>query len=138
MTKITVSIDVKSTIEKVWESWNNEEHIVNWCSWHPDWHTTKAKNDLKVWWRFYSRMDAKDGSQWFDFEWTYTKVEEYKEIDYVMDDKREVKIIFEKNKDKIKITETFDAESINSLEMQREWWQNILNNFKNYTQEFLK
>ncbi len=30
----------------------------------------------------------------------------------------------------VKITETFDAENMNSLEMQRAGWQAILDNFK--------
>jgi hypothetical protein len=35
----------------------------------------------------------------------------------------------------VKITETFDPESENAVEMQRSGWQAILNNFKKYTEE---
>jgi uncharacterized protein YndB with AHSA1/START domain len=48
MTKITVSVEVNSTIDKVWDSWNTPEHIVNWCSGDDSWHTPRATNDLKV------------------------------------------------------------------------------------------
>jgi hypothetical protein len=32
------------------------------------------------------------------------------------------------------ITETFDAEDVNPIELQRQGWQAILNNFKKYTE----
>jgi hypothetical protein len=32
------------------------------------------------------------------------------------------------------VTEIFEAESTNSIEMQRGGWQNILDNFKKYTE----
>jgi uncharacterized protein YndB with AHSA1/START domain len=48
MEKITVNVVVNSNINKVWESWNKPEHIVNWCSGDPSWHTPRANNDFKV------------------------------------------------------------------------------------------
>jgi len=33
-----------------------------------------------------------------------------------------------------KVTETFEAEGTNSIEMQKGGWQAILNNFKKYTE----
>lgn len=135
MTKITVSVEVKSTLNKVWESWNEPKHIVNWCSWDDSWHTPNATNDLKVWWRFLSRMEAKDWSMWFDFWWKYTEIIERNFIKYVMDDGRDVENIFEEIWDIVKVTTVFDAENINSIELQRQGWQHISNNFKNYTEK---
>jgi len=34
----------------------------------------------------------------------------------------------------VKITESFDAEKVNPVEMQQAGWQAILNNFKSYTE----
>jgi len=35
-------------VEKVWESWTNPEHIINWNNASPDWYTPRAENDLRV------------------------------------------------------------------------------------------
>jgi uncharacterized protein YndB with AHSA1/START domain len=51
-----------------------------------------------------------------------------------MDDDREVHVFFASNGNETTVTETFDAEKENSVEMQREGWQAILNNFKRYVE----
>ena len=51
-----------------------------------------------------------------------------------MSDGRHVKILFEMTPEGVKVTETFDPENENPIEMQREGWQAILNNFKKYTE----
>jgi hypothetical protein len=43
-------------------------------------------------------------------------------------------IVFETTGDTTTITETFDAENENPVEMQRAGWQAILDNFKKYTE----
>jgi len=80
-------------------------------------------------------MAAKDGSTSFDFNGTYTAVEAYKLIEYALPDGRKVKIFFEADGDKTIITETFDPETTNPIEMQRSGWQAILDNFKKLTEE---
>ena len=79
-------------------------------------------------------MEAKDGSMGFDFGGTYTAVEENKNIEYTMADGRKAKIIFEKQEDRVTITESFEAETMNTFELQRDGWQAILNNFKKLTE----
>ena len=66
----------------------------------------------------------------FDFGGTYPSIEENKLIEYSLGDGRNVKIVFETNDDETKITETFDPESNNPIEMQKVGWQAILDNFK--------
>jgi uncharacterized protein YndB with AHSA1/START domain len=80
-------------------------------------------------------MAAKDGSFSFDFEGVYTKVQEYKAIEYTLSDGRKVQITFSGNGAETKVTETFDPENINPLEMQQAGWQAILDNFKKHTEE---
>lgn len=135
-TRITVEVLIHAPIEKIWEYWTKPEHIMNWCFATDDWCAPKAENDLSVEGIFKTRMEAKDGSTGFDFEGTYTAVEEYAKIKYVMsgDDQREVSIEFVKQDDGYKVIETFDAEDINSLELQKNGWQAILDNFKKYVE----
>ena|ERR1700741_2271067 len=133
-TKITVETTVNAPVEKVWKSWNSPEHIIKWCTATPEWHTPRAENDLRVGGKFSSRMEAKDGSMGFDFGGTYDAVKTNDLIEYTMGDGRQVKVSFNSTGNETKITETFDAESQNPIEMQRGGWQAILDNFKKYTE----
>lgn len=81
------------------------------------------------------RMESRDGSEGFDFEGTYSDVEFHKLLSYSMSDGRKVKITFDSEGGQTKITVTFDPENINSLELQRDGWQAILDNFKRYAEE---
>ena len=134
-TKITVAATVNAPVEKVWEFWSNPEDIVKWCSPSDDWHTPRAENDLQVGGAFTSRMEAKDGSFGFDFGGIYDEVKTNELITYTMADGRKVEIIFEADGQNTKVTETFDAEDINPVEMQQGGWQAILDSFKKYAEE---
>jgi len=131
---ITVSAIVNAPIGKVWEYWTTPENIIEWNSASEDWHTPRAENDLRVGGKFFSRMEAKDGSFGFDFGGVYDGVIEHKLISYTMGDGRKVEVNFLDEGDATKIIETFEAESANSFEQQKGGWQAILDNFKRYTE----
>lgn len=134
-TRITVETTVSAPVEKVWKSWNEPQHITKWCAASEDWHAPYAENDLRKDGKFKTTMAAKDGSFSFDFEGVYTKVESNKTIEYTMSDGRTVQIRFSSDNGSTKIVETFDAETENPVEMQRQGWQAILDNFRNYTEK---
>lgn len=131
---ITVECTVKAPIEKVWKSWTEPSHIMNWNNASDDWHTPTAENDLKVGGKFNYRMEAKDGSFGFDFWGIYDKVKEHESIEYTMGDGRKAWITFSGWGNEITVTETFEAETENSLDLQKTGWQAILDNFKKYTE----
>lgn len=133
-TSITVSANVQAAVEKVWEYWSKPGHITRWCSASPDWHAPRAENDLKAGGRFITRMEAKDGSFGFDFGGVYDAVRTNELIAYTTDDGRKVNIVFGSDGDRTKVTETFEAENENPVDMQRAGWQAILDNFKNYVE----
>ena len=134
MTKITVETTIQAPVEKVWKYWTQPEHIINWSFASDDWHTPAAENDLREGGKFSSTMAAKDGSMSFDFWGVYTKIEEYKVIEYTMGDGRTASLLFSSEGNTTKIVETFEAETENSVEMQKFGWQAILDNFKKYTE----
>lgn len=134
MTKITVEAIVRGKIKQIWSAWIEPEHITKWCFATNDWEAPHAENDLKIGGKFVTRMAAKDKSFSFDFGGTYTKIVLNKIIEYRMEDGREVSISFEEVLGGVKIVEIFDAEKENSIEMQKEGWQAILNNFKKYVE----
>jgi uncharacterized protein YndB with AHSA1/START domain len=131
---ITVEATVNAPVEKVWNFWTSPEHIIKWNSPSEDWHTPKAENDLRVGGSFKSRMEAKDGSFGFDFGGVYDEVKTNELITYTLGDGRKVEIQFTANGDNTTVTESFDTESENPVEMQRAGWQAILDNFKKYTE----
>lgn len=133
-TEITIETTVNAPAEEVWKFWTTPKHITKWNSPSEDWHTPRAENDLRTGGKFLSRMEAKDGSMGFDFSGGYDEVTPHKLIAYTLDDGRKVKTIFlEKNKE-THITQTFEAENENPVEMQRDGWQAILDNFKKYVE----
>ena len=131
---ISVETTVLGSIEKVWHSYTSPDAILIWNSASADWHTTKATVDLRTGGLFSSRMEAKDGSMGFDFSGVFTKIEEYTLIEYSFGD-RSAQINFITTPDAIRVTVTFEAESTNSVEQQRNGWQAILTNFKKYVEE---
>jgi uncharacterized protein YndB with AHSA1/START domain len=131
---ITIKATVNAPVEKVWKYWSASEHITKWCQASDDWHAPYAENDLQTGGKFKTTMAAKDRSMSFDFEGVYSNVKENKEITYSMSDGRKVSITFEADGNKTHITETFDPEDSNPIEMQRDGWQAILDNFKKYTE----
>ena len=133
-TKITVQTTVSLPVDKVWEAWTNPKHIIHWNNASDDWHTPRAENDLRIGGKFLARMESKDGGMGFDFEGIYTDVILYKLIAYKLGDDREVCVEFESVNNQTRIAETFDAETVNSMELQRQGWQAILDNFKRYTE----
>ncbi len=133
-TKITVETIIRASAETVWKYWTRPADIVRWNAASDDWHTTRAINDLRAGGRFVYRMEAKDGSSGFDFGGIYDKAVSGKEIEYTLDDGRKVSVTFSGEKDRTKVIETFEAETENSVELQRLGWQAILNNFKKYVE----
>lgn len=134
-TAITIEATILTPVEKVWKLWTTPHHIMKWNNASSDWHTPRAENDLRVGGRFVSHMAAKDGSMGFDFGGTYDEVKMNERIAYTMDDDRKVTIIFTGSDGQTKVSETFEAESENSIELQRTGWQAILNNFKKYAEQ---
>jgi uncharacterized protein YndB with AHSA1/START domain len=134
--QITVAVVVKAPVEKIWQYFTLPEHITQWCYASEDWCAPRAENNLRVGGTFKTRMEAKDGSTGFDFEGTYTEVEENKKLAYTIvgADERKVSVEFVKYEDGYTVVETFDAENENPLEMQENGWQAILNNFKKHVE----
>lgn len=132
---ITVSTLINAPIEKVWTVWTNPEHIMKWNAASDDWMTAKVENDLRAGGKFLSRMEAKDGSFGFDFEGIYDEVEINKLLTYSLADNRKVSISFSAESNQTLVTEVFEPEEENAVEMQQAGWQSILNNFKKYTEE---
>jgi uncharacterized protein YndB with AHSA1/START domain len=134
MQTITVQNTIEAPIETVWDYWTNPTHVIHWNFASTDWHCPNATSDFKVGGEFHYIMAAKDGSVSFDFCGTYTKIDTKSTIQLFLEDGREVNLQFIKDGDATKLIETFEPEEVNSLELQQQGWQAILNNFKSYVE----
>ncbi len=132
---ITVSSTIQAPVSTVWEKWTTPTDIMQWNHASPDWECPSAQNDVTVGGKFKINMAAKDKSVAFDFEGTYTAVEEHKLIKYAIIGGRKVTVHFVKQGDVTKVIETFEMEHENPEEMQRLGWQAILDNFKKYVED---
>lgn len=131
---ITVETIVAAPVEKAWKCFTGPEHITKWNQASADWHTTRAENDLRIGGKFLSRMEARDGSMGFDFEGVYDEVNPLRSFSYKMADGRRVHVQFTPVGTSTKVTETFDPETQNPVELQQQGWQAILDSYKQYTE----
>ncbi len=133
-TTITVQATVQAERQKVWDYYTNPIHITKWNFADPSWHCPSAENDMKIGGKYSARMEAKDGSFGFEFEAIYSELVLGESFTYGMPDDRQVSVVFKENGSQTEVIIEFDAETENSIELQKGGWQAILNNFKNYTE----
>ena len=130
---VTVETDVDAPIDSVWNAYVTPDDILKLNSASDDWHTTKSTVDLREGGLFSSRMEAKDGSFGFDFEGAYTNVVPHKLLEYEFGG-RAGKVEFLPLDQQVRVRVTFEPEPENPVEMQRQGWQSILNNFKRHVE----
>ena len=129
--QITVEVTVDAPIQKVWDAYVTPEDIVRWNAASDDWHTTSSSVDLRPGGKFSSRMEAKDGSEGFDFEGEYTNIVTQELIEYAFGG-RTATITFNQESAGVRVSVSFDTEDQNSAELQRAGWQAILDNFAHH------
>jgi hypothetical protein len=81
-------------------------------------------------------MEAREGIFGFYFSGVYTQIIPLKKLKFTMTDGRVANINFIENSNKIKIIETFEAETENTLELQQYGWYCIFNNLKQYSEAY--
>ena len=130
--KIETTIEADSSL--VWDYYTQPSHITEWNFASDDWHCPMAENDLRVGGKYRVRMEAKDGSFGFDLEATYTSMALGKGFVYIMSDERMVTVSMTPEGHNTHMIIEFEAENMNSVELQRAGWQAILNNFKKHAE----
>lgn len=133
MDTITVQSNIDAKRNKVWEYYTNPKHIVNWNFASDDWCCPSAENDLRIGGTYQVRMEAKDGSFGFDLIGIYKEIKPMESFRYEFGG-RQVRVSFVENGTATQLKVTFDPETENPIDMQRNGWQAILDNFKKYTE----
>lgn len=133
--QITIDASVNESPEIVWDHYTNAKHIINWNFASDDWYCPRAENNPVVGGTYFSRMEAKDGSFGFDFRAVYDEVIPNEKLVYTLEDGRKVTTSFEKVGNTTNVTNVFEAENQNPVDLQKAGWQAILNNFKSYVEQ---
>lgn len=132
--RIRIQTDIQAPVSRVWRHWTDPTHVRRWNSAMEGWHTPYAESDLSVGGRFNYRMETVDGSIGFDYAGVYDAIRPETRIELTLDDGRKVSVDFSGNDERTHIDQEFEAENENPEDMQRAGWQNILDNFKTYTE----
>lgn len=74
-------------------------------------------------------MVLKDGKMLFDFNGNFILVVLGEQFGYMFDDGRKVWVYFEEVDGKMLVMQEFELENQNSIELQEQGWQNILNSY---------
>ncbi len=133
--EIMVETPINEPVEKIWKMYTEPKHMMQWNHAQNDWHSPSALNNVQVNGVFDIRMEARDGSAGFDFKGVYTEVVENELLAYTMEDGRRARIEFMPLGNSTHVRVTFDPEQENPAEMQKQGWQAILNNFKDYAEK---
>ena len=131
---ISINTTIAAPKEKVWQFYTSPEHVTQWNFASEDWHCPSATNSLEVGGAFTYRMEAKDGSMGFDFSATYTAVKDQQYLAYTLDDDRKVEVHFSVIEGTTFVLLNFEAEDMNAADLQRQGWQAILENFRQYVE----
>ena len=131
--KIIVQATILAGRQKVWDYYTKPEHITKWNFADPSWHCPSATNDMQVGGQYIAKMEAKDGSFGFDFAAVYTEINSGSDFTYEFGGRFSTVTLIE-DEDCTVLVVAFDPETENPIELQRNGWQAILNNFKSYTE----
>jgi uncharacterized protein YndB with AHSA1/START domain len=80
-------------------------------------------------------MEAKDQSFGFDFNGTFTAVEQEKQLQYILEDGRHVELNLTPTAEGTHIDWKFEPETQNPEDLQQQGWQAVLTHFKAYLEQ---
>ena len=130
--EVTVSTTIAAPLETVWRAFTTPADITGWNFATETWHCPSAEVDLQVGGVMKARMEARDGSMGFDFEGIYDEVAPLEAVAMTMPDGRKCRTTFVPSGGGVQVTTVSDAETENPIDMQRDGWQAILDNFAAY------
>ncbi len=135
MENIKIEITILASMDLVWECFTDRDHIEEWYFASEDWHCPNAENNFEVGGKFNYRMEAKQGGFGFNFTGVFDEIIPHKVIKYHLDDGRKVAVNFENEEgNTVKLMQVFQPEKENPVDLQRNGWYAILNNFKKYVE----
>lgn len=129
---------INASPERVYQALTRGEDLIHWYSAGGGWTTPYAESDPVPGGRLKVGFADPAGENSFDFLATYTRLEEPRSVEYLLDDQRRVTIEIRPTGEKSEVYWTFDEESTHSREQQQEGWQSMLDNLARYLEEQMR
>lgn len=130
--QITIETFVPVPPTVAWSAFTTPEAITQWNFATPEWCCPSAEVDLREGGAYSARMEARDGTMGFDFAGTYDEVDARRALTLRLEDGRRARTTFEPEAGGTRVRTVFDPESENPIELQRDGWQAILDNYAAY------
>lgn len=130
--QIMIETLVAASPGAAWRAFTAPDAITQWNFASADWCCPSASVDLRKGGAYSARMEARDGSKGFDFAGIYEEVETERALTLRLEDGRRARTTFEPDADGTRVRTVFDPETEHPVEMQRDGWQAILDNFAAY------
>ncbi|RKG34432.1 hypothetical protein D7V21_06680 [Acinetobacter guerrae] len=132
--KISISVEVKASLEVVWQAFNDPEDIIQWDS-SEEWYTATACNDLRVGGQLKLEIVNRQDQTVMNFTATYTHVDEQKRIEWIDEEHRNVWVEFVQKGAVVQMNQTFDADPDLPEQAQRIDWLSVLERFAHYVEK---
>ena len=130
---ITFEGEVLADRERVYDAFLAPEGLRQWHRASDDWSTPHAETDPRVGGRFNIGYGDPTGEHTFDFTGSYTELDRPNRIAYTIDDGRKVEVNFtDAGDNRTHVQWSFEPESENPEDMQRQGWANQLTSLKRY------
>jgi uncharacterized protein YndB with AHSA1/START domain len=130
--KITIRRLIHASVERVFDAYITPGDLRQWSSAGDGWTIPSAEVDARQGGKFKIHFKDPSSTDSFDFVGTYIKIIRPEKISYVLDDGRHVDILFEPAGHNTNLTVSFEAETINSEELQRKGWTAQIEHLETY------
>lgn len=134
---LSVGVTINQSLDRVWDTWVDQNHMQYWMVISSDYEVKDAKNDLKIGGGFSYKMCSKIGDIQFDYAGTYVAIELKRLLAFTMNDDRNVEVLFSVIEDVVHIELNFEAVNEQDLDVQIQGWQAMLNYFKKHVESLL-
>lgn len=125
---------VNRPVTDVWEYWTQPSHIMQWHVPTDEWQCTAAENNLVTGGRFCIKMEPKKGTERFEYAGVYQQVVPFEMIAYSLNDGRKALVEFQQIDHNTIVRKRFEPELKTKIAVQTEFYQSVLNSFKNYVE----
>lgn len=124
---------VEAPIDMVWKHWIRPESIKQWNVPFDDWHCPEVTNDFREGGRFNFRMEQKNSQDGFNYSGIYTRITT---MEYIESDcgGRSCVVEFRAIDNNTIIREIFEPDPTTPLDVQQNFTDSVLLNFKNFVE----
>ncbi|WP_454880067.1 SRPBCC domain-containing protein [Sphingobacterium detergens] len=131
--KLVSVILVEKPLEDVWEHWIGSASIKQWNIPFDDWHCPEVENDFREGGQFNFRMERRDDHEGFDYRGVYDRIIPLEYIESTSGGRNCI-VEFQAIDNNTIIRETFEPDAVTPLDLQQNFTDAVLVNFKKFVE----